>query len=231
MLLYPPCSSGVSSETEASPPHGRNTMAAPSPWPSRAVGDPVVRRHHTSEAEVGAPLIPLLGRTGQWPAREGATASRFMPSHGPAAVVRRCFRRVLTFTPEDWDSGSLAFALSAGSNATCRTASCDSRAFLPACSCPVGLSAAGKLVAQAPPSSASRLHRGCDDAPHGAHRTCDLHHIRLPGAIWWLALGSLPFGPQVRLQLPASNFSFGWRSLCLRLDGSPRTTSAPFQAG
>ncbi len=150
------------------------TMAAPSPWPSRAVGDPVVRRHHTSEAEVGAPLIPLLGRTGQWPAREGATASRFMPSHGPAAVVRRCFRRVLTFTPEDWDSGSLAFALSAGSNATCRTASCDSRAFLPACSCPVGLSAAGKLVAQAPPSSASRLHRGCDDAPHGAHRACEL---------------------------------------------------------
>src|SRR5712692_4397347 len=43
------------------------TMAAPSPWPSRAVGDPVVRRRHTSEAEVGAPLIPLLGLAGQCP--------------------------------------------------------------------------------------------------------------------------------------------------------------------
>ena len=42
-------------------------MAAPSPWGSRPVGDPVVRRRHTSEAEVGAPLIPLLGLTGQCP--------------------------------------------------------------------------------------------------------------------------------------------------------------------
>ena len=147
------------------------TMAAPSPWPSRAVGDPVVRRHHTFEAEVGAPLIPLLGLTGQCLPREGATASRFMPSHGSAAVVRRSFRRVLTFTTGDWGSSSLAFAVSAGSNAASRTASSDSRAFLPACSGPVGLSAAGKLVAQAPPSSASWLRQGCDDAPHGAHCT------------------------------------------------------------
>src|SRR5947209_5513596 len=43
-------------------------MAAASPWPSRAVGDPAVRRHHTSEADVGAPLIPLLDLTGQCPA-------------------------------------------------------------------------------------------------------------------------------------------------------------------
>lgn len=50
---------------------------------------------------------------------------------------------------------------------------------VPACSGPVDLSVAGKLVAQAPPSSASRLRRGCNDAPHGAHRTCDFHHIRL----------------------------------------------------
>jgi hypothetical protein len=147
------------------------TMAAPSPWPSRAVGDPVVRRQHTSEAEVGAPLIPLLDLTGQCPSREGATASRFMPSHGSAAVLRRSFRRVLTFTTGDWDSGSLAFTMSAGSNATCRTAPSGSRAFLPACSGPVGLSTAGKLVAQTPPSSVSRLNRGCADAPHGAHRT------------------------------------------------------------
>jgi hypothetical protein len=147
------------------------TMAAPSPWPSRAVGDPVVRRHHTSEAEVGAPFIPLLGLIGQWPFREGAIASRFMPSHGWAAVIRRFFRRVVTFTPGDWDSSSLAFTVSAGSNATCRTAPSGSRAVLPACSCPVGLSASGKLVAQTLPSSVSRLHRGCDDAPHGAHRT------------------------------------------------------------
>ncbi len=62
-------------------------MAAPSPWPSRAVGDPVVRRHHTSEAEVGAPLIPLLDHTGQCPPREGASASRFMPMHRSATVI------------------------------------------------------------------------------------------------------------------------------------------------
>jgi hypothetical protein len=146
------------------------TMAAPSPWPSRAVGDPVVRRHHTSEADVGAPLIPFPGRTGQCPTREGAGALRFMPPHRPAPVVRRSFRRVLTFTTWDWGSSSLAFTLSAGSNAAYRTASSGSRALLPACSGPVGLSAAGKLVAQAPPSSASWLRQGCDDAPHGAHR-------------------------------------------------------------
>jgi len=130
----------------------------------------VVRRHHTSEAEVGAPLIPWLGLMGPWPFREGATASRFMPSHGWAAVIRRVFRRVVTFTPGDWDSSRLAFTLSAGSNATCRTAPSGSRAVLPAGACPVGLSAAGQLVAHTPPSSVSRLHRGCDDAPHGAHR-------------------------------------------------------------
>jgi hypothetical protein len=42
-------------------------MADPSPWPSRAVGDPVVRRRYTFEADVGAPFIPLLGLTGQCP--------------------------------------------------------------------------------------------------------------------------------------------------------------------
>src|SRR3954451_10547179 len=145
-------------------------MAAPSPLPSRAVGDPVVRHQHTSEAEVGAPLIPLLDLTGQCPPREGATTSRFMPSHGSAAVVRRFFRRVHTFTTGDWGLSSLAFTVSTGSNATCRTASSDSRAFLPACSGPVGLSTAGKLVPHTPPSSVSRLRRGCADAPHGAHR-------------------------------------------------------------
>src|SRR5947209_999830 len=62
-------------------------MAAPSPWPSRAVGDPVVRRHHTSEAEVGAPLIPLLDLIGQCPSREGAPASRFTPVHRLATVI------------------------------------------------------------------------------------------------------------------------------------------------
>ena len=156
-------------------------MAAPSPWPSRAVGDPVVRRHHTSEADVGAPFIPLPGLTGQCPSREGAGALRFMPPHRTAPVVRRSFRRVHTFTPGDWGSSSLAFTVSAGSNAACRTASSDSRAFLPACSGPVGLSTAGKLVAQAPPSSASWLRQGCDDAPHGAHRACEFPRTRLLG--------------------------------------------------
>jgi hypothetical protein len=155
------------------------TMAAPSPWPSRAVGDPVVRRHHTSEADVGAPFIPLPGYTSQCPSREGAGALRFMPPHRTAPVVRRSFRRVHTFTTGDWGSSSLAFTISAGSNAACRTASSDSRAFLPACSGPVGLSTAGKLVAQAPPSSASWLRQGCDDAPHGAHRTSTFRWIRL----------------------------------------------------
>ncbi len=41
----------------------------------------------------------------------------------------------------------------------------------------------------------------------------------------------LPWSPQVRLQVTASNFSLGLRSVCLHLDDSPRTTSAPFQAG
>src|SRR5207244_12965066 len=95
--------------------------------------------------------------------------SRFTPVHRVATVVRRFFRRVLTLTTGDWDSSNQAFTVSAGSNATCGTTSSHSCALLPACSCPVDLSIAGKLVAQTPPSIVSRLHRGYDDAPHGAH--------------------------------------------------------------
>src|SRR6476660_6409830 len=147
------------------------TMAAPSPWPSRAVGDPVVRRHHTSEAEVGAPLIPLLDHTGQCPSLRRCIGSTV---HANAQVGGGCqtlFRRVLTLTTGDWDSSNAAFTMSAGSNATCSTASSNTCALLPACSCSVDLSIAGELVAQTPPSSVSRLSRGYDDAPHGAHRT------------------------------------------------------------
>jgi hypothetical protein len=100
---------------------------------------------------------------------EGASSSQFMAVHRLAAVVRRFFHRVFTLTTGDWDSSNQAFTMSAGSNATCGTASSHSYALLPACSCPVDLSIAGKLVAQTPPSSVSRLHRGYDDAPHGAH--------------------------------------------------------------
>lgn len=156
------------------------TVAAPSPWPSQAVGDPVVRRHHTSEAEGGAPFIPLPDLIGQWPPCEGVPTSGSCRRTGTAAVIRRSFRRARTFTPGDWGSSSVAFTLSAGSNATCRTAPSSSRAFLPACSGPGGLSTAGKLVAQTPPSSVSRLNRGCDDAPHGAPRTCDAPASGLP---------------------------------------------------
>jgi hypothetical protein len=106
---------------------------------------------------------------------------RFMPMHRSAMVIRRLFHFhwVGTFTTGDWDSSNQAFTMSAGSNATCSTASSHSCALLPACSCPVGLSTAGKLVAQTPPSSVSRLNRGYDDAPHGAHRTCHFRGIRL----------------------------------------------------
>src|SRR5262249_24479211 len=58
----------------------------------------------------------------------------------------------------------------------------------------VGLSTAGKLVAQTPPSSASRLSRGCADAPHGAHRACEFPRTRLLAGwslarIPWAAVG------------------------------------------
>jgi hypothetical protein len=121
--------------------------------------------------------------------REGASASRFTPMYRLATVVRRFFRRVFTFTTGDWDSSNQAFTMSAGSNATCPTASSSSGAFLPACSCPVGLSTAGKLVAQTPPSSVSRLSRGYDDAPHGAHRAGAFRLTRLlDGWPWSKAL-------------------------------------------
>jgi hypothetical protein len=176
-------------------------MAAPSPWPSRAVGDPVVRRQHTSEAEVGAPFIPVPGLTSQCPSHEGAGALRFMPPHRTAPVVRRSFRRVHTFTTGDWGSSSLAFTVSAGSNAACRTASSDSRALLPACSGPVGLSTAGQLVAQAPPSSASWLRQGCDDAPHGAHRACSFPAPGFPRSF----IGSLSELPGARSRFHSSD--------------------------
>jgi hypothetical protein len=108
------------------------TRAAPAPWPSRALGAPVGRRHHPSAAEVGAPRLPWRGFTSHGPPRDGATASRFLPAHGSAAVVRRCFRRVVTCTPGAWACGRLACTLAAGSNATCRTAPAGRRAVLPA---------------------------------------------------------------------------------------------------
>lgn len=148
-------------------------MAAPSPSSSRTEGDPVIRRHHTSETDLGAPLIPLLGLTGQCLAPRRYVGLQFMPTHESVAVIRRRFRQVRIFTTGDWDSGSVAFTVSVGSNATGSTASWNSRALLPACSCPFSLSASGQLVAQTPPSSVSRLNRGCDDAPHGAHRKRD----------------------------------------------------------
>ena len=114
---------------------------------------------------------------------EGASSSQFMAMHRLATVIRRFFRRVFTLTTGDWDSSNQAFTMSAGSNATCGTASSHSCALLPACSCPVDLSIAGKLVAQTPPSSVSRLNRGYDDAPHGAHRTCDFRRIRLSSVL------------------------------------------------
>src|SRR5712692_10455075 len=104
-----------------------------------------------------------------------------MAMHRLATVVRRFFRRVFTRTTGDRDSSNQAFTMSAGSNATCGTASSHSCALLPACSGPVDLSVAGKLVAQTPPSSVSRLSRGCDDAPHGAHRACEFPRTRLLG--------------------------------------------------
>src|SRR5205085_4595584 len=63
------------------------TMAAPSPWPLRAVGDPVVRRHHTSEVDVGAPLIPLLDLTGQCPSLRRCIV---LTVHGDAQVGDGC---------------------------------------------------------------------------------------------------------------------------------------------
>jgi hypothetical protein len=122
---------------------------------------------------------PCLTTLANVQACEGTSTSRFTPMHRLATVIRRSFRRVRTFTTGDWDSSNAAFTMSAGSNATCSTASSSSSALLPTCSCSVDLSIAGKLVAQTPPSSASRLHRGCDDAPHGAHRTCGSRRIRL----------------------------------------------------
>jgi len=112
-----------------------------------------------------------------WPMSIPAKVHRLHGSRqctGWRRLSARFFRRVRTFTTGDWDSSNQAFTMSAGSNTTCSTASSRSCALLPACSCPVDLSIAGKLVAQTPPSSVSRLHRGYDDAPHGAHRTCEL---------------------------------------------------------
>ncbi len=98
---------------------------------------------------------------------------------GQRRLSERFFRRVRTFTTGDWDSSNQAFTMSAGSNVTCPTASSGSCALLPACSCPIGLSTAGKLVAQTPPSSVSRLRRGYDDAPHGAHCPCEFPRKQL----------------------------------------------------
>ncbi len=41
----------------------------------------------------------------------------------------------------------------------------------------------------------------------------------------------IPWSPRVRLQVTASNFSLGLRSVCLHLADSPRTTSALFRGG
>jgi hypothetical protein len=103
---------------------------------------------------------------------EGAWAHSSCPRTGRHRWSDAASGGCVTFTTEDWDSGSLAFTITTGSSVTSPPASSGCHTFIPACYCSVSLSAAGKLVAQAPPSSVSRLYRGCNDAPHGAHRAC-----------------------------------------------------------
>ena len=189
---------------------------------SRPGGDPAVRRQHTSETDVGAPSIPCTGRTGRRPAARGCRDPRFMPRHAVAAVLRRLFRWVCISTTGDWGSSSLAFAISVGSNAACHAAPSGSRAFIPACCCPFGLSAAGELVAQGPPSSPSWLRQGCAGAPHGAHGACTFP--RTP-----LSSGRVvkQVGPVHHAHFPALLPSTCAPSPCGRLSRPPRWAVTP----
>ena len=137
---------------------------------------------HPRRRRVGAPLIPLLDHTGQCPSLRRCISSPFTPMHRLAAVSDAPSAECSLSPLGIGIQAIQAFTMSAGSNATCPTASSASGAFLPTCSCPVDLSIAGKLVAQTPPSSVSRLSRGYDDAPHGAHGACGFPAHRSPAS-------------------------------------------------
>ena len=79
----------------------------------------------------------------------------------------------------DWSLSSLALPMVGepyDSPALQRLQAC---AASPACSCSFWLSPLGELVAQEHLPSSSCLRQGYLKAPHGAHRTCDFHRIRL----------------------------------------------------
>ncbi len=161
---------------------------------------------------------------------EGTSALGFMRVYRMAPVIRRFFRWVRTFTPGDWVSGSLAFTMMAGFNATGPTASLDRHVVVPACYCPVGLSASGKLVTQAPPSSTSRLHRVCNDAPHGAHPACSFQSTRLSSRCCLVAQVVLSSLWAFRISRTYSTLYTPptcHPSPCRRLSRPPSTTVAP----
>jgi hypothetical protein len=70
-------------------PHGRNTTATPSPWPSRATGDPKFRHGRTFQRKVGFPFMILCDLTGHRPHPGSYGGSR--------SIHRRARRRSQTF--------------------------------------------------------------------------------------------------------------------------------------
>src|SRR5712691_5783900 len=111
-------------------------MAVPSPWPSRAVGDPAVRRHHTSETDVGAPFIPSLDLTGQCPILRRCGSVRFKPTHRSGGGDDSPMTTQTLLPPgghfHHRGLGFKQYSLHhvGRANTTCHTASSDSRAFL-----------------------------------------------------------------------------------------------------
>jgi hypothetical protein len=82
---------------------GQTTTATPSPWPSRATGDPQFRHGRTFQRKVGFPFMIVCDLTGQrpHPARDG----------GKRSIPHRARRRSQTFSRRTklYTSRSLGF--------------------------------------------------------------------------------------------------------------------------
>src|SRR5262249_16118108 len=90
------------------------TMSTPFPWRSPAVGNPAVRLCHTSEHDVGGPLISFNTLAGNRSSRGGCIVSRFMPLHEMTSASDVVPMGASLSPAGDWASSSLAFTLSCG---------------------------------------------------------------------------------------------------------------------
>ena len=94
---------------------GRTTTTTLSPWPSRAVGDPMVRHSRTFQRPVGVPFVLLCGLIGHRSSSGRCDHNPPVSSQSRTSGSRRSTDGRFLTPAEHWDSGSVAFTVERGS--------------------------------------------------------------------------------------------------------------------